>query len=407
MEVATHKKVRAGCKATELGVIPEDWNVDIIDNHTHVTTGARNTQDAVADGKYPFFVRSHTVERINSYSFDGEAVLTAGDGVHTGKIFHYINGKFDYHQRVYKLSDFSNDLDGHFFYHYFSNTFYARIMQMTAKSSVDSVRREMITKMAIALPPLPEQKAIAIALSDIDCYIESLSRLIEKKKNIKTATMQQLLTSKRRLPGFSGEWKEDVMGKFGTCIRGVTYNSETDLHANRSSRTITLLRANNIKNELINTNEVQFVSSAKVKAEQVMVPGDIMICMANGSKDLVGKAGLYKAGKERNTFGSFMSVFRVNNNDLVADYTYYLLQTYSFRKHIANVLAGSSINNLRPSNIENFQILLPPKEEQEEIVSVLNDQHNEIFKLTAELEKITKIKYGMMNELLTGNIRLV
>jgi len=95
----------SGYKQSEVGIIPEDWKVDSIINQASITTGAKNTQDRIGDGRYPFFVRSQTVEKINSYSFDGEAVLTAGDGVGTGKVFHYINGKFDYHQRVYKISN--------------------------------------------------------------------------------------------------------------------------------------------------------------------------------------------------------------------------------------------------------------------------------------------------------------
>ena len=115
--------VPPGSKQTEVGVIPEDWGVDSIVNLATITTGDKNTQDRVDDGAYPFFVRSSTVEHINSYTFDGEAVLTAGDGVGTGKIFHYINGKFDFHQRVYKISNFSARLDGYYFYLYFNNNF--------------------------------------------------------------------------------------------------------------------------------------------------------------------------------------------------------------------------------------------------------------------------------------------
>ncbi len=101
---------------TELGLIPSDWEIRKIDDIVKIQTGNRNTQDKIKDGKYPFFVRSQQVERINSYSFDGEGVLTAGDGVGTGKIFHYINGKFDYHQRVYLMHDFSkNNIDGFYF----------------------------------------------------------------------------------------------------------------------------------------------------------------------------------------------------------------------------------------------------------------------------------------------------
>jgi type I restriction enzyme S subunit len=154
-------EVRRGYKQTEVGVIPEDWVLDYVENLAHITTGGRNTQDRVEEGRYPFFVRSQTVERINTYSFDGEAVLTAGDGVGTGKVFHYINGKFDAHQRVYRISDFNERIDGYFFYLYFSTHFYNRIMQMTAKSSVDSVRREMIARMPIPFPRTKdEQKAI-------------------------------------------------------------------------------------------------------------------------------------------------------------------------------------------------------------------------------------------------------
>src|SRR5690606_26803689 len=99
------------------------------------------------------FVRSQTIERINSYSFDGEAILTSGDGVGVGKIYHYIIGKFDFHQRVYCIYDFDTVVEGRYIFYYFSEHFYPRVMQLSAKNSVDSVRRAMITEMPIAIPP--------------------------------------------------------------------------------------------------------------------------------------------------------------------------------------------------------------------------------------------------------------
>ena len=226
--------VREGYKQTDVGVIPENWEVNKITSFASISTGGRNTQDRVENGKYPFFVRSQTVERINSYSFDGEAVLTAGDGVGTGKVFHYINGKFDVHQRVYRISDFKPELDGFFFYTYFSNRFYDRIMSMTAKSSVDSVRMEMIADMKLPIPCPKEQTAIATTLSDVDTLITTLEKVIAKKKAIKTATMQQLLTGKTRLPGFGEgkgykqtdvgvipeDWNELPLGKIAPLQRG-------------------------------------------------------------------------------------------------------------------------------------------------------------------------------------------
>lgn len=177
----------------------EGWEEDKIKNITAITTGSKNTQDKINNGIYPFFVRSQTIEKINTYSFEGEAVLTAGDGVGTGKVFHYINGKFDFHQRVYKISDFNKKLNGYYFYLYFSNNFYDRIMQMTAKSSVDSVRMEMIADMIIPLPSLQEQIQIANILSDMDEEIEKLEIKLAKYRQVKQGMMQQLLTGQVRL----------------------------------------------------------------------------------------------------------------------------------------------------------------------------------------------------------------
>ncbi len=186
-------------KDTEVGLLPEDWDVARIVDVASITTGSRNTQDRIDDGAYPFFVRSQTVERINSYSFDGEAVLTAGDGVGTGKIFHYINGKFDLHQRVYKISNFSDRLIGHYFFLYFSDKFFDRIMSMTAKSSVDSVRLEMIADMLIPLPSRNEQVAIAAVLEDMDRELAALEGQRDKVHALKQGMMQELLTGRIRV----------------------------------------------------------------------------------------------------------------------------------------------------------------------------------------------------------------
>ncbi len=184
---------------TEIGPIPAEWELANIEDCASITTGSRNTQDRIAGGKYPFFVRSQTIERINDYSFDGEAVLTAGDGVGTGKVFHYIDGKFDLHQRVYRIAEFDEKLNGYFFYLYFSNHFYDRIMQMTAKSSVDSVRRDMIARMLIPLPTRQEQDAISAVILELNEEVQLLETKLFKSRQLKQAMMQQLLTGRIRL----------------------------------------------------------------------------------------------------------------------------------------------------------------------------------------------------------------
>jgi type I restriction enzyme S subunit len=177
-----------------------EWTYEPINDFASITTGASDTQDRIEDGIYPFFVRSQKVEKINKFSFDGEAILTSGDGVGVGKIFHYINGKFDFHQRVYCIHGFRENVDGKYFFNQFSNHFFDRVMSMTAKSSVDSVRREMIADMKIYLPPTrKEQTTIAHILSDMDLEMESLENKKVKYQEIKQGMMQELLTGKTRL----------------------------------------------------------------------------------------------------------------------------------------------------------------------------------------------------------------
>ena len=186
-------------KHTEMGELPDDWEVCTIDDIAVITTGSQNTQDYVENGIYPFYVRSQQVERINKWIFDTEGVVTAGDGVGTGKVFHYVKGKFGLHQRCYLIHKFSSQMNARFFYWIFSSYFYERVHSMTAKSSVDSVRREMIADMHVPLPPLDEQIQIASVLTSMDNEISALEAKEAKYEQIKQGMMQQLLTGKIRL----------------------------------------------------------------------------------------------------------------------------------------------------------------------------------------------------------------
>ncbi|MBS1941933.1 MAG: restriction endonuclease subunit S [Bacteroidetes bacterium] len=166
-----------------------EWMEKTMSDLADITTGNKDTQNKVADGSYPFFVRSKTIERINSFSYDGEAILTAGDGVGVGKVFHYINGKFDFHQRVYCIYNFKQGVSGKFVFHFFSEHFDQRVMRMTAKNSVDSVRMPMIAEMPVAIPKDPsEQDAVATCLSSLDerisLQVERVALLEDHKKGL-------------------------------------------------------------------------------------------------------------------------------------------------------------------------------------------------------------------------------
>ena len=171
----------------------EEWKRKRFKDVCNITTGNKNTQDKSDDGIYPFYVRSQIVERINSWTFDGEAILTAGDGVGVGKVFHYSTGKIGVHQRVYILSDFK--CDGKYLYSYFAGHFYNRVKRMSAKNSVDSVRMEMIADMPISLPSTEEQKKIGHLLALLDERIATQNKIIEDLKKLKSAISLNVLHS--------------------------------------------------------------------------------------------------------------------------------------------------------------------------------------------------------------------
>ena len=174
----------------------EAWEQRKAKDLCSISTGKSNTQDRVDDGIYPFYVRSPIVEHSNRYLFDEEAVLTVGDGVGTGKVFHYVNGKYDLHQRVYRMFDFSEEITAKYFYYYFSNHFYDRVMAMTAKTSVDSVRYEMIADMDIALPKVKEQMAISDYFERLDNLITLHQRKCDTLKELKKYMLQNMFPKK-------------------------------------------------------------------------------------------------------------------------------------------------------------------------------------------------------------------
>lgn len=176
-----------------------EWKVKKLGNISEIKTGKKNNDDKVEEGLYPFFVRSQQIERIDSYSFDGEAILIPGEG-NIGSIYHYINGKFDYHQRVYKISNFAEQYSGKFIYLSMSQNFNAHATKNSVKATVDSLRLPTFQEFEISFPPTKlEQTAIATIISDMDAEIESLEKKRDKYIMLKQGMMQNLLTGKIRL----------------------------------------------------------------------------------------------------------------------------------------------------------------------------------------------------------------
>lgn len=389
-------------KKTSLGLLPNDWDVDILEHHLKIQTGSRNTEDKQENGKYPFFVRSSKIEHIGTYHYDCEAILTAGDGVGTGKVFHYINGKFDAHQRVYILTEFEG-IKGKYFYYYFRENFLKEVSKYTAKSSVDSVRRDMIAKMAVPIPKIEEQVAIAEALSDVDSLISSLQKLIEKKKAIKQGAMQELLTGRKRLPGFSGEWKHGVWKDVLTGFySGATpYRGKADYYKGN----IRWVSSGELNYNII-TDTIEHISErAQSETSLTMHPAGTFLMAITGLEAAGTRGSCAILGKEATTNQSCMAIYGTDKMVIPYLYHYYLLNG---ERLAFQYCQGTKQQSYTAAIVKELPIYYPCDiAEQRAIAQVLSDMDSEIELLEKKLAKYQQIKQGMMQELLTGRIRLV
>ena len=293
------------------------------------------------------------------------------------------------------MYNFGDELDGYYFYIYFSNNFYDRIMSMTAKSSVDSVRREMIADMLMVMPPKAEQTAIANALSDVDSLISELEKLIAKKQAIKTATMQQLLTGRTRLPQFAlredgtpkgtkpselGEipedWEVAKIGDFAPLQRGFDLPSSS-----RVDGKYPVVYSNGI----VNTH-CHF---------QVKGPG-----VVTGRSGTLGKVHYV----EDDYWPHNTSLWVTKFNGTAPKFIYFVFTYIGFERFAS----GSGVPTLNRNDAHSYKVVIPTTEaEQTAIATILSDMDAEIQALEQRLGKIRQIKQGMMQELLTGKTRLI
>lgn len=375
------------------------WKEAPVKDLVKIETGSRNTEDKNDDGQYPFFVRSQTVERIDSFHYDCEAVLTAGDGVGTGKVFHYINGKFDAHQRVYVMSQFKQEVLGKYFYYWFSKNFYAEVAKYTAKSSVDSVRRQMIAGMVISLPSAEEQEKIVGVLSDVDTLIADLKKLIRKKKNIRQGTMQRVLTGKNRLQGFSSEWKDTTLGNI--CdIKDGTHQTPHYVESGipfYSVETVTNDDFTHVKYISLEEHE-RLTSSYKIEN------GDVLMTRIGS----IGK-GKYVDWNPNASFYVSLALLKFRGNKPLANFIALLTDTEEFQKETElHSLQFAIPMKINLGQISDIRVRIPADESEiKAIITMLNDMGSEIKRLEQKLNKYKLLKQGMMEELLTGKVRLM
>ena len=344
-----------------------------------ISTGKSNTQDRVDDGIYPFYVRSPIVEHSNRYLFDEEAVLTVGDGVGTGKVFHYVNGKYDLHQRVYRMFDFSEEITAKYFYYYFSNHFYDRVMSMTAKTSVDSVRYEMIADMDIALPKVKEQMAISAYFDRLDHLITLHQRKYDKLQVLKKAMLEKMFP------------------KNGSSVPEIRFEGFTDAWEQRKAKDLCSISTgkSNTQDRVDDGIYPFYVRSPIVEhSNRYLFDEEAVLTVGDGVG--TGKVFHYVNGK----YDLHQRVYRMFDfsEEITAKYFYYYFSNH-FYDRVMSMTAKTSVDSVRYEMIADMDIALPKVKEQMAISAYFDRLDHLITLHQRELEKLQNIKKSMLEKM--------
>lgn len=253
----------------------------------------------------------------------------------------------------------------------------------------------------IFLPELKEQEATAEALSDADALIEGLERLIAKKRLIKQGAMQDLLTAKRRLPGFSGEWERYKLGERGQFFKGSGVRKDE-----ANSGFIPCVRYGELYtiHDDVVREFASYISPEVAKTARPILNGDILFAGSGETKEEIGKCAVVTHDGEMYAGGDII-VFRPRADDPV--FLAHLLNAPKAQKQKARKGQGDAVVHISATAVGDIDVQLPDTEEQRRISGVLEDMDAEIQALESRLEKARQVKEGMMQNLLTGRIRLV
>lgn len=272
-------------------------------------------------------------------------------------------------------------------------------------STISRLYNGIIYNTEILLPPLEEQKAIADALADVDSLISALQKLIEKKKAIKEGAMQELLTGKKRLPGFSGEWKELNFSESAKLKARIGWQGLTTAEYLPSGYAY-LITGTDFYRGKVKWETCHFVDEKRYKQDlNIQIQKEDVLLTKDGT---IGKVAYVSSISKPTTLNSGIFVIRPARSDsFVSHFIYYVLSSFLFDEFLAKLSAGSTINHLYQKDFVDFTFKAPIMlAEQQAIAQVLSDMDSEIERLEKKLAKYQQIKEGMMQELLTGRIRL-
>lgn len=400
--------VKAGYKQTEIGVIPEDWDVKTLGEVSQIfgRIGFRGytvndivdeTKGAITISPSNIFNNKTIFEKCTYISwakyeespeikiFNGDILLVkTGSTVGKSAIVKDLKKEATINPQIVVLKKISIN---NFYLGYIVNheDFQKNIVRTTVGGAIPTLSQKQVASYQIPIPPKEEQKAIAKALNDTDALITSLEKLIAKKERIKQGTMQQLLTGKKRLEGFSGAWEEKRLDEISKITMG---QSPSSSNYNNQNIGLPLIQGNaDIKSRI--TIVRNFTSEITKKA----FIGDIVMSV----RAPVGE--IAKATFDC-CIGRGVCAIKADN-DFLYYYLIFIESTWSKSS------TGSTFDSVNSDVIKSLKVYLPKEiKEQQAIAQILSDMDSEIEALKAKLAKTKAIKEGMMSELLTGKTRL-
>lgn len=426
-------EVRKGYKKTEVGIIPEDWELIPFDKifsfhstsnyskaqmseenevgciHYGLIHAISNTQYNLKNG-IKFYITSEQAKY--EYVRDGDVIMVDAsedfEGVNKSVEVYGINDKkYISGLHTYLLRDKNTVLADNFRGILLNSKLVKnQMLSLAVGMKVFGVSKTQLVKVKLPLPPtIEEQKAIAEALSDIDELIEALDKLIEKKEYIKKGAMQELLTGKRRLPGFAGKWEEKRLGDLGFTYNGLTGKTKVDFEDGNSCYIPFL---NVLNNTFIRTSNLEKVMIKSGEIQNKVSMGDLLFNTSSESPEEVGMASVLQESFENLYLNSFCFGYRIIDQTSVnSPFLSYLFRSSVGRRIMTSLAQGSTRYNLSKTKLLKVSIRLPEIQEQKAIAGVLTNMDEEIEKLKIKREKTKQIKEGMMQELLTGKTRLV
>lgn len=411
-----------GYKQTEVGEIPEDWDVVLLDEIAKRGSGhtpdKKNPEYWNGDIKWislkdTFRLDNHYIEETvdsitrvglaNSSAVlhsAGTVILSRDAGVGKSAITKY-EMAVSQHFIAWKCG---KNLDNHFLY-YWLQCKKSEFERIAMGSTIKTIGLPYFKKLKIPLPSTFEQSAIASALIDVDVLITKYEELISKKQNIKQGAMQELLTGKRRLGGFLEEWKKYRMKEIGQTFGGLSGKTKSDFE-DGCFPYIPFL--NIMNNTVIDTNDFGLVYIHPKESQNKTRKGDLFFNGSSETPDDVGMCSLLEEEIPNLYLNSFCFGFRINqNSNMCGLFLVYLFRSNIGRKVLYLLAQGATRYNLSKSQFMQIEIYVPSLEEQQAIAQILSDMDEEILELERKVQKYKQIKQGMMQVLLTGKMRLI